>query len=284
MILLKNISILLLFFPVFLFSQNKKIYLIDNNKKPITEFTISIYSNNKLININSNKKNFFLLPKKYDSIHINYDFFFDKTINNFSFKNIDTLILDKSVVLKPVILHHKEIEIGIKKIKRKLFISSGLQMLLRLNTEKYADYIIKNVKFYMYNRNKIGKFKKLRILDYNEMELILYASNSKDPNDKKENLLSQKYMVKLINLPKKGWYTVNLKNFNISIKKYKYLFVGFKVSGNTLFLGGFAKNVGKNSAVFLNDFYGIMPKTLKKTKWIESISSLNPGIIVTLEE
>jgi hypothetical protein len=275
-----TIFIIVLFLPAILFSQTKKIYLFDENKKPVKDFKITIYHKKKIKNIKSSTNNFFYLKRKYDSLKINYNFFYNKTITYKKFKKIDTLILNKSVELKPISINNKTIKIGVNEVKRRYFYSFEYIYVIRIDVQNYYNATIKKVNYFTYNKWIDQMTFKKHTSSFNRLELVLFMSDSPDPNlGKQINLLKKSYIVDVKKSDKrKEWRSIDLYQLNIQLKKYKYLYVGFKTIGNSINMGVAKKSHFNNIKAFeipINHY------EWQHLKWYHSL--IKPSITVELK-
>ncbi len=238
-------QVLIIFFLIsnlLSFSQKKnKIYLFDNKGRPINQFEILYYKNNK-INVfkNNNSKNIFYIKTRFDSIIINYNLFYSKKVNFRKFKSIDTLYLSEEVSLKKINLNNKINVIGTNGKIYKYGTSVNSEGINRINISKQIGSSIKYVSFFIFDeyKNKFVSKKKLNSSN-KKFELYLFQSNNKNPNKEEDivNLLKSPIIVNIGKINTKDWIKIDLKALDINIKNLKYLFVGYKNLNNYIGIG-----------------------------------------------
>lgn len=242
-------------FSVFSFSQKKKkIFLLDKDGNPINRFDVYFYRNSDVkLYKNSESKNIFYLNKKFDSIIIDYNFFYRTKIQNRNFKKVDTLFLTEEVSLKEVHLNNKIRTIGTHGKIYNFGTSVYSEGINRFDVSKYVGNSLKYVSFYVLNeyKNKFVSKKKLKSSN-KKFELYLFQSNNKNPNLDSEivNLLKKPLIVEIGKIYKKDWIKISLRSFDINIENYKYLFVGYKNMNNYIGMGHSKRKKNKNIESF----------------------------------
>jgi len=282
-------QLLIIFFILFSFysfaQKEKKIYLLDINDKPISKFEVLLYRKSH-INIykNNNSKNIFYINKKFDSIIINYNFFYKKKINNQKFKKIDTLYLIDEVALKEINLNNKINIIGTNGKIYNYGTSVNSEGINRIDVSKHIGSSIKYVSFYILNEyiNKFVSKKKLKSSN-KKFELYLFQSNNKNPNINGEviSLLKKPIIVEIGEIDKKDWVKIDLKLLDININNFKYLFIGYKNLNNYIGIGHSKSKKNRN----IKSFYRVTSAyEWQHLDWYPKGGSYIPAIKIGLKK
>ncbi|MBF8151619.1 hypothetical protein ITJ86_17100 [Winogradskyella sp. F6397] len=236
-------SISLFFFLHNSFCQEKRVYLFEEVLKPINDFQLNFFIKDSLSIYKSNNRNSFLINhnkiNSLDSVIITYDSFYSQKLDLDVLKKLDTIVLNKQIHLDEVVIkkqfERKELgAVSKNRNLKKLGSTSTSENIIQLEVNDYKGAQIESISIYIYE--KFRDLYNTKFINENiDIKFYLFQSNE-SPNNNTENLLKNELIVNT-EKGEKGWLSIDLKDLNIKIKDYKYLYIGYSTFGSPIALG-----------------------------------------------
>ncbi len=226
---------LLMIYGATSYAQQHKVFVVDEHNLPINDFKLYEYRPDSILVLESHHKNYFWYNKlnQKDSIRIHYDSFYEESLDLRYLAKNDTIQLSKAIALDEVVLDTKSLDrleiganVGALKIHRIVSAPKGTE-LAEISVSKYKGAKIQSISLYLYEsfHHDYYEPEKKRTNQFKTFELYLFQSDE-TPNSSTYPLLSKPLRVHTDAL-KKGWFTIDLKELDISIQDHPYLYVGF---------------------------------------------------------
>ncbi|MEH1008439.1 hypothetical protein VDP25_11895 [Winogradskyella sp. ECml5-4] len=272
---MKNLVILyFILFTLNLYSQNRTITFIDEQKKPVTNFQLNFFIKDSLTiykSTNSNNYNFKQsLIKEIDSVFITFDSFYSKKINITDLILKDSIFLKKEIPLDEVIINKKFIrkELGVISKNRNIFKignASRTDKIIEIDVSNHFGVSIESINLYIFEKFR-DLYNKKHTNKNLDIKFYLFQSNT-NPNENVINLLEKELVVNT-ERGNKGWVSIDLKKLNIKIKDFKYLYIGYSVFGKPIAAGA-VKRKRIKSDKNITSYIRSSSKDVNR-KWIKS--------------